>query len=79
MEATRSRTGLLDRELRTWIERARSIYRVVFLSVGCEVYPVVAAIGGTSVEARRAGLERFTQAGGRPISWLSLACELQRD
>jgi nicotinamidase-related amidase len=43
------------------------------------VYPVVDAIGGTSPEAHRAGLERVTQAGGQPISWVSLACELQRD
>jgi hypothetical protein len=26
-----------------------------------------------------AGLNRVIQAGGRPISWVSLACELQRD
>ncbi len=43
------------------------------------VYPVVDAIGGTSVEAHRAGLERVVQAGGRPISWVSLGAELQRD
>jgi hypothetical protein len=24
-------------------------------------------------------LERVVQAGGRPIGWVSLACELQRD
>ena len=46
---------------------------------GYEVYPVVDAITGTSPEAHRAGLERVTQAGGQPISWVSLACELQRD
>jgi nicotinamidase-related amidase len=46
---------------------------------GYDVYPVVDAIAGTSVEAHRAGLERVTQAGGQPISWVSLACELQRD
>src|SRR5438876_8184698 len=46
---------------------------------GYEVYPVVDAVGGTSVEAHRAGLERIVQAGGQPISWVSLACELQRD
>jgi hypothetical protein len=40
---------------------------------------VVDAIAGTSSEAHRAGLERVTQAGGQPISWVSLACELQRD
>ncbi len=44
-----------------------------------EVYPVVDAIGGTSVEAHRAGLERVVRTGGQPISWVSLACELQRD
>ena len=49
------------------------------LREGFEVYPVVDAIGGTSVEAHRAGLERVVQAGGQPISWVSLACELQRD
>ena len=46
---------------------------------GYEVYPVVDAIGGTSSEAHRAGIERTVQAGGKPIGWVSLACELQRD
>jgi hypothetical protein len=32
-----------------------------------DVYPVVDAIGGTSVEAHRAGLEHVVQAGGQPI------------
>jgi nicotinamidase-related amidase len=49
------------------------------LREGYQVYPVVDAIAGTSVEAHRAGLERVVQAGGRPISWVSLASELQRD
>jgi nicotinamidase-related amidase len=44
-----------------------------------QVYPVVDAIGGTSVEAHRAGLERVAQAGAHPVSWVALACELQRD
>jgi isochorismate hydrolase len=46
---------------------------------GYDAYPVVDAIAGTSVEAHRAGLDRVTQAGGQPISWVSLACELKRD
>ncbi len=46
---------------------------------GYDVYSVVDAIGGTSEEAHRAGLERVVQAGGQPISWVALACELQRD
>jgi hypothetical protein len=49
------------------------------LREGYEVYPVVDAIGGTSVEAHRAGIERVVQAGGVPTGWVSVACELQRD
>jgi len=49
------------------------------LREGYEVYPVVDAIGGTSVEAHEAGLERVIQAGAKPISWVTLAVELQRD
>src|SRR6266566_1951421 len=49
------------------------------LREGYEVYPVVDAIGGTSPEAHRAGLDRVMQAGGQPVSWVSLAVELQRD
>ena len=44
-----------------------------------DVYPVVDAIGGTSEEAHRAGLERVMQAGAQPVGWVSLAVELQRD
>jgi len=36
------------------------------LREGYEVYPVVDAIGGTSAEAHRAGLERVIRAGGQP-------------
>jgi hypothetical protein len=49
------------------------------LGEGYEVYPVIDAIGGTSLEARRAGLERVVRAGAQPVGWVSLACELQRD
>lgn len=62
-----------------WTEICLAFPALDALREGFEVYPVVDAIGGTSVEAHRAGLERVTQAGGHPISWVSLACELQRD
>jgi nicotinamidase-related amidase len=62
----------LDRDVHG-VQRARCDAR------GYEVYPVVDAIAGTSDEAHRAGLERVTQAGAQPISWVSLAGELQRD
>lgn len=49
------------------------------LADGFEVYPVVDACGGTSLEAHNAGLERLAQAGARPTNWVQLICELQRD
>jgi nicotinamidase-related amidase len=62
-----------------WTEICMAFPALDALREGYEVYPVVDAIGGTSVEAHRAGLERVIQAGGEPVSWISLACELQRD
>ena len=62
-----------------WTEVCMAFAALDALREGYEVYPVVDAIGGTSVEAHRAGLERVVQAGGQPIGWVSLACELQRD
>jgi nicotinamidase-related amidase len=49
------------------------------MKAGFEVYPVVDAVGGTSEEAHRAGLQRLLQAGAQPTSWVQLICELQRD
>ena len=62
-----------------WTEVCMSFAALDALREGYEVYPVVDAIGGTPVEAHRAGLERVIQAGAVPIGWVALACELQRD
>jgi nicotinamidase-related amidase len=62
-----------------WTEICMAFQALDELREGYDVYPVVDAIGGTSVEAHQAGLERVVQAGGRPIGWVSLAAELQRD
>jgi nicotinamidase-related amidase len=62
-----------------WTEICLAFTALDALRDGYDVYPVVDAVGGTSVEAHRAALERVTQAGGKPISWVSLAGELQRD
>jgi nicotinamidase-related amidase len=62
-----------------WTEICMAFTALDALREGYEVYPVVDAIGGTSPEAHRAGLDRVVQAGGQPISWVSLAVELQRD
>ncbi|HEX6713165.1 MAG TPA: hydrolase [Thermoleophilaceae bacterium] len=62
-----------------WTEVCMAFTALDALREGFDVYPVVDAIGGTSAGAHRAGLERVVNAGGQPISWVSLACELQRD
>jgi nicotinamidase-related amidase len=49
------------------------------LKEGYEVYPVVDAIAGTSLEAHNVGMERVLQAGAKPTGWVQLICELQRD
>jgi nicotinamidase-related amidase len=62
-----------------WTEICMAFPALDALRDGYDVYPVVDAIGGTSEEAHRAGIERVVRAGGSPISWVALACELQRD
>jgi len=62
-----------------WTEVCMAFPALDALREGYDVYPVVDAIAGTSEEAHRAGIERVVQAGAQPISWVSLACELQRD
>src|SRR5205814_8988364 len=62
-----------------WMEICMAFPALDALREGYDVYPVVDAIGGTSVEAHRAGLERIVQAGAQPTSVVQLMCELQRD
>ena len=62
-----------------WTEVCMAFTALDALRAGYEVYPVVDAIAGTSPEAHRAGLDRVVRAGAQPVSWVSLACELQRD
>ena len=62
-----------------WTEACLLFPALDALNEGYEVYPVVDAVGGTSQDAHRAALERIVQAGGRPTTWNSVHCELQRD
>ena len=62
-----------------WTEMCLVFPALDAMREGFEVYPVVDAVGGTSMEAHRAGLERIVQAGAQPIGWVALAGELQRD
>ena len=62
-----------------WTEVCLAFPALDALQEGFEVYPVVDAVGGTSIEAHSAALQRLYQAGARPLSWVQLVCELQRD
>lgn len=62
-----------------WTEVCLAFPALDALREGFDVYPVVDAVGGTSLIAHAAGLARIQQAGGRPISWIQLVCEFQRD
>jgi nicotinamidase-related amidase len=62
-----------------WTEMCLAFPALDALREGYRVYPVVDAVGGTTTEAHRAALERIQQAGAQPITWMSLAGELQRD
>src|SRR6476620_4710655 len=62
-----------------WTEVCLAFPSLDAMRDGYEVYPVIDAVGGTSVEAHRAGLERMLQAGAQPTSVVQLLCELQRD
>ena len=46
---------------------------------GYEVYVVTDASAGSSEQAHRMAVKRMTQAGAKPITWLSALLELQRD
>jgi nicotinamidase-related amidase len=62
-----------------WTEVCLAFPALDALREGYDVYPVVDAVGGTSVEAHQAALDRIFQAGGHPLSWVAFICELQRD
>jgi nicotinamidase-related amidase len=62
-----------------WTEACLTFPSLDALREGYEVYVVVDAVGGTSVEAHEAALRRVEQAGGKMITWPQLLCELQRD
>ncbi|MFF8959757.1 hydrolase [Streptomyces sp. NPDC014894] len=62
-----------------WTEACLLFPTLDALAEGYEVYPVVDALGATTREAHDAAMARVVQAGARPTSWNSVACELQRD
>jgi len=62
-----------------WTEVCLAFPTLDALASGYEVYPVVDAVGSTSLEAHQVGLQRVVQAGAQPTTWTQFICELQRD
>ncbi|WP_335954986.1 hydrolase [Acinetobacter guillouiae] len=62
-----------------WTEACLTFPALDALNEGYDVYVVIDAVGGTSVDAHNAALRRIEQAGGKLISVAQLFCELQRD
>jgi nicotinamidase-related amidase len=62
-----------------WTEACLTFPTLDALRAGYDVYPVVDAVGGTSVDAHLTGLRRVEQAGAQLTSIPQLLCELQRD
>ena len=62
-----------------WTEACLLFPSLDAMKEGYEVYPVVDAVGGTSVMAHDAALRRMEKAGAQPTSIMSLICEIQRD
>jgi nicotinamidase-related amidase len=62
-----------------WTEACLLFPALDAMKEGYEVYPVVDAVGGTSIVAHDAALRRMEKAGAQPTSIMSLVCEIQRD
>lgn len=62
-----------------WTEACLIFPSLDALREGYEVYPVVDAVGGTSLEAHNYALQRIALAGGQSETWVQLMCELLRD
>jgi Amidases related to nicotinamidase len=62
-----------------WTEACLTFPALDALQEGFEVYVPVDAVGGTSLAAHQAALQRIQQAGGKLISRVQMYCELQRD
>jgi nicotinamidase-related amidase len=62
-----------------WTEVCLVLPALDAMKEGFEVYSVIDCVGGTSREAHELGVQRLVQAGGQPVSWVQVICELQRD
>ncbi len=62
-----------------WTEVCLAFPALDAMREGYEVYPVVDAVGGTSLLAHETALRRIEQQGAQLITIPQMICELQRD
>lgn len=62
-----------------WTEACLTFPTLDALKEGYEVYPVVDAVGGTSLVSHETALRRVEQAGAQLTTNAQIACEWQRD
>lgn len=62
-----------------WSEVCLAMPALSAREAGYEVYFVVDAVGGVSIDAHHAAVQRLIQARAVPITWIALLQELQRD
>lgn len=62
-----------------WTEACMTFPTLDALKEGYDVYPIVDAVGGTSLIAHETALRRVEQAGAKLTTFAQIACELQRD
>ncbi len=62
-----------------WTEVCLAFPALCALDEGFDIYAVTDASGGTSPEAHAMAIQRITQAGAIPVTWLQVLLEFQRD
>jgi nicotinamidase-related amidase len=62
-----------------WTEVCLTFPALDAIEAGYEVYAVVDASGGTSLDAHNMAIQRITQAGVIPVTWQQVLLEFQRD
>ena len=62
-----------------WTEVCLTFPALHALEAGYEVYAVVDASGGTSIEAHEMAMQRMIQVGVIPVTWQQVLLEFQRD
>jgi nicotinamidase-related amidase len=62
-----------------WTEVCLAFPAISAIQAGYDVYAVVDASGGTTVEAHNAAIQRMVHVGVIPVTWVQVFCEWQRD